>query len=410
MAANQVTPEARKAPGVVHMFFLGIYGNTCAIYKDGSVKCAGNNNFGQLGLGDKLSRGTASEISALKASKKIAIGADTICALSNQNTIKCSGRNNLGQAGGDKDTSSFINVASLKNATDVVAALRTFCAVADGNVYCWGSNKSEAGAILSGKGPTGGDDKPHPIPQKLDFSKLTKEPIVKLNSGVGHMIAVDKKGNGFIWGTAVSLGKDENCLSKIPAAKALCGNKNSATEIVPIKGISGAIIGFPNGLQEQGACVISNDLSLFCIGMNPKTGFYPTSVVDKKNTPSYHTTWTKVSTLANTRVSLAGFNFCENTGGNVKCTGLYSGVVDNPVSEKFNQDSGVSLFGKTAKQLTPDPVLIDSFSGAIQVYLSRSISCFVSRPGNIWCMGYNGSGALADGTNVSSGTPVLTTY
>ena len=78
----------------------------CALLFDGSLKCWGDNNFGQLGLGDSDHRGdSAGEIAALQTVnleqkvKVIHAGHSFACALLNNNTMKCWGWNFRGQLG-----------------------------------------------------------------------------------------------------------------------------------------------------------------------------------------------------------------------------------------------------------------------------------------------------------------------
>ncbi|MDI3291746.1 DUF4215 domain-containing protein [Polyangium sp. 15x6] len=82
---------------------------SCAILNDGSVKCWGENDRGQLGLGDKLNRGKAPgemgdalpaiDLGAGRKARKIAVGGRFACVILDDATVKCWGQNDFGQLG-----------------------------------------------------------------------------------------------------------------------------------------------------------------------------------------------------------------------------------------------------------------------------------------------------------------------
>lgn len=83
--------------------------SSCAILNDGSVKCWGENDRGQLGLGDKLNRGKAPgemgdalpaiDLGAGRKARKIAVGGRFACVILDDATVKCWGQNDSGQLG-----------------------------------------------------------------------------------------------------------------------------------------------------------------------------------------------------------------------------------------------------------------------------------------------------------------------
>jgi alpha-tubulin suppressor-like RCC1 family protein len=82
--------------------------HTCALLSDGTVKCWGKNDYGQLGLGDVQSRGDATnemgdnlasvDLGFGNSATAIATGAVHTCALLKNGAVKCWGRND-GQLG-----------------------------------------------------------------------------------------------------------------------------------------------------------------------------------------------------------------------------------------------------------------------------------------------------------------------
>ncbi|MDC0747408.1 DUF4215 domain-containing protein [Polyangium mundeleinium] len=83
--------------------------SSCAILNDGTVKCWGENARGQLGLGDKVDRGNGPgqmgdalptvDLGTGRKARKIAMGGRFACVLLDDASVKCWGQNNRGQLG-----------------------------------------------------------------------------------------------------------------------------------------------------------------------------------------------------------------------------------------------------------------------------------------------------------------------
>ena len=125
---------------------------TCARLTDTTVKCWGANSFGQLGRDTSLGTTSASipaPVTGLSKVATIAIGKAHSCASLTDGTVKCWGNNETGQLGNTTPTPRFIPVAvtGLSNVAAVAAGGQTFrqgghsCALlTDGAVWCWGAN------------------------------------------------------------------------------------------------------------------------------------------------------------------------------------------------------------------------------------------------------------------------------
>jgi alpha-tubulin suppressor-like RCC1 family protein len=154
---HAVVDRRRIASGTHH---------TCAILATGRVKCWGQNNAGQLGLGDTDNRGDQSfemgnslpsvDLGTNGAgiphtAVALALGGNHTCALLDDGAVKCWGQNGLGQLGlgandnrGDGagelgDALPPVDLGTGRSAVALAAGFSHTCALLDGGqVKCWG--------------------------------------------------------------------------------------------------------------------------------------------------------------------------------------------------------------------------------------------------------------------------------
>ena len=137
--------------------------HTCAILSNGSVRCWGLNQVGQLGLGDTEDRGDepgemgaalpAVDLGTGRTAKAITTGQFFSCALLDNGTVRCWGDNSYGQLGtggtGDRGDESgemgnvlpTVNFGPGRTAVAIAAGEQHACAILDnGSLKCWGDN------------------------------------------------------------------------------------------------------------------------------------------------------------------------------------------------------------------------------------------------------------------------------
>jgi alpha-tubulin suppressor-like RCC1 family protein len=126
--------------------------HSCAIRADASssIDCWGSNSFGQLGIGFATARSqTANPVLAGGAYSKLGLGSNHSCAIAGDGTLKCWGGNNYGQLGnGTKDTNppagaTITPTAIISNAqyAEVSGKLFATCGITVlGGLECWGSS------------------------------------------------------------------------------------------------------------------------------------------------------------------------------------------------------------------------------------------------------------------------------
>eukprot|EP00798_Chlamydomonas_sp_ICE-L_P016189 gene16189-22351_t len=148
--------------------------HTCALLKDGDVKCWGKNRDGQLGLGNNVSTGgfgativmgddlPAVDLGTDRKVVAITAGAAHTCALLDKGEVKCWGSNDAGQLGlggivsrGDDvnemgDTLPVVDLGTGRTATAINTGDYHTCALLDdSSMKCWGKN--DGGQLGNGK-------------------------------------------------------------------------------------------------------------------------------------------------------------------------------------------------------------------------------------------------------------------
>jgi cysteine-rich repeat protein len=180
--------------------------HTCALLDDRSVKCWGLNTSGQLGVGDTLTRGdmmgyslAAIDLGASKTVSAIAVGASHTCALLDDRSVKCWGDNQFGQLGrgdtqnrGDGPTEMGDNLLPIPLGTDMTAmaiatgANHTCALLSNGSIKCWGANYE--GQLGRGDTQNRGDG-PNEMGDNLPAIDLGARKAVAISSGLHHICA-----------------------------------------------------------------------------------------------------------------------------------------------------------------------------------------------------------------------------
>jgi alpha-tubulin suppressor-like RCC1 family protein len=136
------TPVA--VPGITNAIEIAAGGaHVCALLADGSSKCWGDNQFGELGIGYTSKDSTPVQVSGIANAIAITAGDADTCALLSGGTIDCWGANIYGELGNGTTTNSStpVPVSGITNAIAVTAGYASTCAtLSSGGVDCWGYN------------------------------------------------------------------------------------------------------------------------------------------------------------------------------------------------------------------------------------------------------------------------------
>ncbi len=156
-AASRVLANSSGAPLSAATQVAGGWSSTCARLADGTARCWGNAQFGQLGNGINAEQPFPYPVTVIDAGgqalgdiAQVAVGQYHACALMNGGTVSCWGDNASGQLGYATGTATWSGVASpvvleantpLTDISGISASAYNTCAIkTDGTAWCWGLN------------------------------------------------------------------------------------------------------------------------------------------------------------------------------------------------------------------------------------------------------------------------------
>lgn len=204
--------------------------HACAVSFEGTVRCWGDNFFGQLGIGstevvgdDETPFDAAADVE-LPPVIAVSAGLNHTCAISEARDLYCWGDNSAGQLGlghrktwGDEPSEVPQQVELGGPVSEVAAGSSHTCAqLFDGDVRCWGSGAlGQLGHGDGFEGTVGAGDQPYPAvldapPVALGDSMAVRQ----LAAGSGdHTCALEAHGGLYCWG-AGALGQLGNGVDK----------------------------------------------------------------------------------------------------------------------------------------------------------------------------------------------------
>jgi alpha-tubulin suppressor-like RCC1 family protein len=386
---------------------------TCAIVTY-NVYCWGYNRYGQLGNGQYIGTGDIADSSNIDSTVPVKVSRDPgvmagknmvklfvaqyhSCALSTDGNMYCWGYGESGQLGtGNNDDSPVpvhIGGTLAGKVTDIGGSNNTSCAIAEGKIYCWGSN----GNGQVGIGSTSNVNTPRLVSTGSGSSDLpasyTATALSTSGSRAAQMCAVangkaycwGQNGNGSIGNNATVSSTSNNITTP---TKVYDGGLLSGKTVTSLS-LDGYISPASGGYAH--VCAIASS-ALYCWGDN---GY---GQLGNGNTTSSSA---PVAVIATGSGVLAGKSVqeikvglrhsCARAANGVYCWGL------NGNGQLGDGNTGSSNVPVTVKQEVGK--LSDSNVAGIGAGANRG--CAVINDGRTFCWGVNDTGQIGDGTTIN---------
>lgn len=346
--------------------------NTCAIIDLNTVKCWGDNLYGQIGNGTTPNTKTPAEVIGLSASAtKVSAGGNHTCVIASGGA-KCWGLNSSGQLGdgSNNNASMFVGVAGLSSGVTAISAGEDHsCAIANGYAQCWGKNTY--GQLGNGN----------------SIDSNTPVTVTVLGSGVLAISA----GNAFT--CAVTNAGAVKCWGNNDVGQ--LGNNTFSASNTPVD-----VIGLSSGMTTvwvggSHACAISSGGALKCWGNNSFGQLGDGSVADFDN-PG-------VNPAVNVSGLISGV-LAVDAGGHHTCAVLNSGAAKCWGANNYGQG------GNGANNISPTPVDVSNLSsGVAEIITGNDHTCARTSAGEVKCWGNNDDGQLGNNSTTESNLPVNVT-
>ena len=215
IAPCTITTDAHRSISATFVLdTIAASSHTCALVPaNGAVRCWGTNTSGQLGLGNTTNLGdvlpaSAGQPAIASGAIQVVAGYSHSCALMNDGTVRCWGANDRGQLGygnteniGDNESVGVESVVIGRPAVQLAAGGEHTCALLDtGNVRCWGYG--QLGQLGYGSASNLGD-----APDTLPFANgdvPIGEVVVQISAGQQHTCALTAIGTAYCWGSGAN--------------------------------------------------------------------------------------------------------------------------------------------------------------------------------------------------------------
>lgn len=341
--------------------------HTCITLVDGTARCWGVAEDGQLGNLSGDDEPTPQPVYGITTAVDISAGAFITCTLLDDARVRCFGDNSDGalgdglsehyDCGGYDCGPAPVPVAGLDTATQVAAGNWHVCALlADTSVRCWGDNEGNQ------LGDATVEDRFTPTA----VHDLTG--VVHIAAGFSHSCAVLATGGVSCWGF-----NEEGCV----------GDGTSDPARVPVQVLDVADAG-QVGAGDIHSCALLNTGQVRCWGHN----YFGQLGNGGTETSLVAITVTGIQNA--TKLTVGARHACVIlTNGTVGCWG----------------GNGSGQIGDGTINVARTPVAVEGLADVIDISAGGFHTCALTRDGALWCWGANDVGQLGIGSYTDSLLP-----
>ncbi len=352
----------------------------CASLNDGTVRCFGTNDRGQLGNGANSAQLDSVEVSGVSTAVTISAGWHHTCAALRDGSVKCWGGNHKGQLGNGttRDQTTATAVPYLNDVVQLTAGKAHTCALRkNGSFACWGWG---ANGQLASAAPMRRTTAGAPV--------LVRgiEATVDLAAGVSHTCTLSRSGQVHCW------GKPNTPLTGCYPHKTSwqCWGR-SGTGNTPTDNCSGH--GSPQPIAFHGKVRQLSARGPFLCALLDNNDFVCSSIADPcseseaRQKPVQKVVFNLPKVTAISAPSLQGGHWCAlRNDGSAVCWG--------------NNMAG--QLGDGTIQRRHGPVEVMGLTGVGQIVTGAHHSCALVK-GRVFCWGANAVGQL--GSTIASPSP-----
>ena len=385
---------------------------TCALFSNGSVKCWGQNLYGELGSGLTAEIGSAANqmgynLSPVKlgtgqTATDITVGQYHACAILTGGNVKCWGRNNYGQLGlGDTtdrgstggsmgDSLPTVNLGTGRTATKIMAMAEATCAILDnGETKCWGRNhKGQLGLEDASDRGTAGSQMGNNLPA---VTLGTGRTAVALDGGLAHICAVLDNADVKCWGKGLDGQLISGSTTDIGYATSQMGDNLSAVDLGTGR----------TGLHVSGGtsttCAVLDNGDLKCWGSNTQGMLGQGDTTDRGGSPGDLGDNLTAIDLGTGRTAVSvhagAFHTCAKLdNGEVKCWGKnLQGQLGQGNTTKLGDGPGEMGDSLPA-------IAFPTGANPVQITAGANHVCGLFSDDEVRCWGQNGNGQLGIGS------------
>lgn len=450
MVAGSYTQYAAVDTGVISAEYVDSGAlQVCAIF-DGQTWCWGTNENGRLGNGVDNSDLTLAPVKVHRQSglllgktdKFVAVSDGSMCIVTTDNEIYCTGSNNTGQLGNGTTTNSTVPVRVTKppamtgQITQFISQKSGFCALVEGDVYCWG--QGQRGKL--GNGSTANRTTPTKV-SVIGTTASPSRPVTNIASDAEtfHVCAIAQvsgAGRAYCWGYdgRGELGDnatiaDKSVPTPVSTSGVLAGKnlvKISASGRYPPNKVGGnnwptdaEVVDCANGstgaqkrhcARTGQTCALDSDGKMYCWGANQygqagggpaDTNYSSASPQWRRPVPIQVTTSgldaKEITDIAVARPAVCALVGAENT---IYCWGLN----DRGLLGRGGSIAGGAIRPDAASVVVQTPGL--QGETIVKIVGGANRFCATTLAKNIYCWGVGGTaGQIGDGYQLDRNVP-----